>query len=223
MKKIITFLTFAIITSCAFANSELDFNFKVPFANRTKIEYEDSKADLTLKEKNAFGVECDYSYYFGKNARKFEIGIGAIAGIDVFAKEKFEMSGGNKTESGTGFNMRFGLGPSLRYSFNDRFSMSMLPAFVFCASDFMIDDDEDNVIGDASTGFLIDLGGKVWLKDSENFHLGVNFGLDFMASSGHGSSKNNGVKSNFDVENKLSASAYIGICMNFGKRGIDKF
>ena len=75
---------------------------------------------------------------------------------------------------------------------------------------------------DYSLGADFNIGARSWLLNANGYHLGLAYGADFAYTIGSGYFSTNSVNSLDYTVNSIAAKVYVGICMNFGDRGIDR-
>lgn len=229
MKKILAFIGCLFVSTMAFANMELDINYYGAFADKTNVDSD--WGDLTIDQGSAAGCEEDFNFFFGHGAGNFDIGFGLFAAIDSFTEMDVEDT---NLDCNYGFNFAIGAGPVFRYTINNVQSIYARPSIGY---DFRIAEAEPvtgikDTIADYSVLFDLNLGGRTWFLNKTGFHFGVDYGcnLDFMfAGSGYVGidddsdyESSTSVTNYYDISDRFAAKIYLGVCFNFGDRGIDR-
>lgn len=230
MKKLL--VTFGLLCSAAFAfaNTEIDVNlYGTLFESGTLTTDDDKKYDI--KQSFAFGGQDDFSFFFGDNAGIFDAGLGLYVNYDFF--KKYEIDG--ISLEGDGFNFGMGIGPVFRLTFGNPFSLFLRPTLGFKLglldvgtfaeyTDYKFVDFDFFIIG-------LNVGGRSWLLNTNGFHLGLSYGmiLDFNGglagwAADHKNIYTGNTTSDSEGYGKTSVDMkiYLGLCLNFGDRGIDR-
>lgn len=225
MKKLLFVLCLLFAGSGLFANIELDSYFYSTVFNLKSLNSDFAETlfdETSLRQGLAFGEEDAVSIFFGDRASKFDFGLGFITSFDVYSN----LSNSSEEYEGLGINLGLGMGPVLRYTFTDKFSLFTRPAFLMNAHYFNFADNQistNNIrIVDFSLGVDWNIGGRSWLLNREGFHLGLAYGADFIFTAGSGQFYNDGYSTNDYSLNTTAFKLYFGVCMNFGDRGVDR-
>ena len=228
MKKTLIFAFLIFLGSSAFANIELDTNLYGRVFCSKSIDSESNVIEQNFNESvfkqgPGFGKEDAISLFFGQKKTKLDIGAGFLLYFDVYANQSL---GSNKF-IGNGINAGFGMGPVFRYTFTPKFSLFARPAFILTAHSFTFTDNDDIPLDsfrmtDYSLGADFNIGARSWLLNANGYHLGLAYGADFAYAAGSGYFSTNLHKIYDYTENFITAKVYVGICMNFGDRGIDR-
>lgn len=188
MKKKIAMLFFLVtiaITS-AMANTEIDLNYYVtPLIHREQL-YNGAERNNKITVP-AFGFEGNFNWFYSKKAGIFDAGLNLDTGVHAIAgRAKMVDSMGTKSESTDiykGLGLFLSLGPVLRFTFTDMFSIAFTPGLQL---GFDMAGYEEDVNGiKTGNGFLdlnlaasINVGAKLWLYNENGLRMGLNIGAD---------------------------------------------
>ena len=134
----------------------------------------------------------------------------------------------NEFDSAADFSMV--VGPAFRYNLNDMHGFFLSPGLIGTLS--VASDTEDSItqtLVNFDLGFNIDAGYRVWFLNTDSFHLGMNVGAQYSIGGGLGtayfenSSSDASLEESYDLNAVQRFKVYIGVIMNFGDRGWDKF
>lgn len=231
MKKLLITLGLLCSAAFAFANTEIDVNFYGTLFDKGTLKTDDDKS-LDFKQGFAFGGQDDFSFFYGERESKFDAGLSFYANYDFFSKAEIE----DLSFEGSGFNFGMGIGPVFRITFGNPFSLFLRPTLGFKLG--FLD------VGDVLTytnwklvdfDFLVvglNVGGRTWLLNTNGFHLGLSYGMildfnggfagwaaDYKDSYGYGYTKSD---SEGYTKTSVDMKLYLGVCFNFGDRGIDR-
>ena len=232
MKKLLVFLGLIFVGTFAFANIELDVNMYGMGKALSLKDNDDSNTTWDVNQSFAFGFEDAINFYFGGNASKFDAGLGLFLNCDFFKKAEFKVKETTFDYEGTGFNAGFGIGPVFRITFSNPFSLYIRPTLGFNL--FVIQTDElkdydnstyKNTLAEFDIfKFDLNIGGRSWLLNTDGFHLGIDYGISFGLGGGFGSftSTLSGARTTGVSAGDADFKVYVGCCMNFGDRGIDR-
>lgn len=227
MKKNLVFACLLFLGSALFANVELDSYFYGTVYNSKNITSDFAERlfnKTTFKQGLDFGEEDAVSIFFGSKPSKLDLGLGFLTNFDVYSGQTV----GSESYKGIGFNIGLGMGPVVRYTFCDKFSLFARPAFLMNAHSFGFSDDQeftsetDVRITDFSIGADLNVGARSWLINTEGFHLGLAYGGNFIFTGGAGNFYTKGYSVKDYKLNTIAFKIYFGLCMNFGDRGIDR-
>ena len=233
MKKLLVFLGLIFVGSFAFANIELDVNMYVLGKSFSIKDNDDSNLTADINQSAAFGFEDDINFYFGKNSSKFDAGLGLFINCDFFKKAEIKEKGNTFDYEGTGINTGFGIGPVFRITFANPFSLYIRPTLGFNLFVIQTDELKDESYSDTYKNtiaefdifkFDLNIGGRSWLLNTDGFHLGIDYGISFGLGGGFGSftSTRKGYSGSSFSAGDGDFKVYVGCCMNFGDRGIDR-
>lgn len=225
MKKLLVFLGLIFVGTCAFANIELDVTlYGTPYQSR-KAEFDYDTIPESWKSQDwksgfAFGSEDAVTFFFGDSPKQFEVGLGLLVDFDVFSK--IEVKG--ESINCTGINLGFGIGPVFRYTFSDSFSLFARPSFVLGVTSFRATENNSAEITftDATAVLDLNVGGRSWFVNADGFHFGLSYGAIVAAGAGSGSRTGKNSDTLDYKVNDVKFKLYVGVCFNFGDRGIDR-
>ena len=226
MKKIVLFACLIIFGSAAFANIELDTCFYgTVFGQKTlDSDYAEKYLDTKFKQGIGFGKEDSISLFFGHHAGIFDVGLGFLENFDFYSNS-YASSNDYK---GTGINLGFGMGPVFRLTFTDHFSLFIRPSFILNVHTFAFTERKEMDLMDSlrmtdfSIGSNLNIGGRTWILNTSGYHLGLAYGADFSFTGGSGHFSTKGISTMDYKLYSLATKIYLGLCMNFGDRGIDR-
>ncbi|EID84265.1 hypothetical protein MSI_22930 [Treponema sp. JC4] len=225
MKKKLILILSILISNYLFANVEIALNgYGIP-VNITNVESRESFSER-FKQLNSFGMEHDISFFYGERASTFDAGLGIFWNVDFFHK----ISNYTVDIKGSGSKIGLGIGPVFRFTFETNFSIFLRPALAMNWRSFTASETAIKSIFDYSVLFDLNGGARYWFLNKTGFHLGVDLGFAFNVGRGFGTF--NYYYKYYDVtltgvetfdETVSSLRIYLGICFNFGDRGIDRF
>ena len=221
-EKIFVIISFLLLSSSAlFANVELCFNYYfIPSSSRA---YRCPDGDVASASYSLAGNETNLSIYFGGEEKNLDIGINLSLGTEFAKIVSFDWDNFRIKFAGEAFAA---LGPIFRYSFNDIHSVSVCPALEFNAG--FLWDNISNIYGQFDMTLAINAMYKCYFLNLDGFHLGFNLGLGYgiplagaftglkISEDGFHFQNSTELLSGHDIK------IFLGVCMNFGDRGIDR-
>lgn len=234
MKKILLAVGLMFASVCAFANIELDVSM-YGMGKALSVENLDNNVKADINPSFAFGFEDDINFYFGSKASKFDAGLGLFVNLDFFKKAELKAKdtpGTTIDYNGSGLNLGFGIGPVFRITFANPFSLYIRPTLGF---NLFYAETDDIKYTDGSTyknkiaefdlfKFDLNIGGRSWLLNVDGFHLGIDYGMILGLGAGVGSlssTLSNSTSTGLGA-GTADFKVYVGCCMNFGDRGVDR-
>ena len=221
-KKIILIFSMLIISAgVAFANVELCINYYfIPTSQRV---YRCPDGDVAAASYSLAGNEWNLSFFFGTQNENLDIGINTTFGTEFLKIVNIDWADFKIKFAGEAFAT---LGPIFRYFFDEMNSVSFSPSLEFNAG-FLWDQILD-IYGQFDFALAFNAMYKCYLLNTKGFHLGFNLGAGYavpLAGSFLGLKISTGgvhFQNSTDLLSGHDLKIFLGLCMNFGDRGIDK-
>ena len=229
MKKILAILaTFGFAITAAFANIELSANlvFAPVYSQTNKITTDGITSEGESKYVCPVGEEVKANFFF-YSSKHLDIGLNVGQQILLYKDINID-DYDNEFDSAADFSMV--VGPAFRYNLNDMHGFFLSPGLIGTLS--VASDTEDSItqtLVNFDLGFNIDAGYRVWFLNTDSFHLGMNVGAQYSIGGGTGTAYFENSDSDVSLEESYDLNAvqrfkvYLGVIMNFGDRGWDKF
>ncbi len=229
MKKVFFAVLLWVGAICAFANIEFDMNFSgIPFENLKNDDGTEYRPTFP------FGLENQWSIFFGSPVRFLDLGMNVSYGADFILAGDQTFENFNVTE----FDMKFGiqsfatLGAAVRFNIGEIHSITLSPGLTGVFDVIACREVKDIAFKfkDGSTetqsipftkvesggymSFSFDVGYKVWVLRRENYDFGFNCGYEFGLPL-YGKFEDSSIKIG-----GTSHKVYLGVSFNFGQRKI---
>lgn len=224
MKKIIALMaTLILAVSGAFANIELSANLMFSPSYTSTMKDGNNTADVSVTFPVGEEVKANFFFYSSKH---FDIGLNVSQQILLF--KNIEIDGtNNEYDSAADFSIV--IGPTFRFNLNNMHGFFVSPGIIGTLS--VAGDTEGSItetLINADLGFNLDAGYRLWLLNTDAFHLGMDVGAQYSISGGAGtiyltdSNSDFSYDSSYDLNTVQRFKIYLGVIMNFGDRGWDK-
>lgn len=224
MKKIIALMaTLILAVSGAFANIELSANLMFSPSYTSTMNDGNNTADVSVTFPVGEEVKANFFFYSSKH---FDIGLNVSQQILLF--KNIEIDGtNNEYDSAADFSIV--IGPAFRFNLNNMHGFFVSPGIIGTLS--VAGDTEGSItktLINADLGFNLDAGYRLWLLNTDAFHLGMDVGAQYSISGGAGTIYLTDSNSDFSYDSSYDLNAvqrfkiYLGVIMNFGDRGWDK-
>lgn len=225
MKKLIALMaTLGLAASAAFANIELSANMMFVPSYTSTMKESGNSSDVSVTFPVGEEVKANFFFYYSKH-----LDIGLNVGQQILLYKDINIDDyDNEFDSAADFSMV--VGPAFRYNLNDMHGFFLSPGLIGTLS--VASDTEDSItqtLVNFDLGFNIDAGYRVWFLNTDAFHLGMNVGAQYSIGGGTGTAYFENSDSDVSLEESYDLNAvqrfkvYIGVIMNFGDRGWDKF
>ncbi len=245
-RKLVIIVSLALFTSFAQAgNWELSASYENTFKNSdtVKIDNDDISylglSEFTRTTKAPMGAKGTITSFLGSPFGFCDFGFGldgSMSKFDSYTFYDFD-SEGNPTipdkdiDLDKGIEYNIGFGPVLRLNLGRRHSFSFFPSAMFTLrrSEFSqpsLTDPSKNVtvkLEERNIGYNFNIGYRCWLIAKPTFLMGLNLGVDFQSVQySHAHMNYDGTRFNYKTDDQATAKVFVGISINFGKRGVDK-
>lgn len=224
MKKLIALMaTLVLAVSGAFANIELSGNLMFAPSYTSTMKDGSNTADVSVTFPVGEEVKANFFFYSSKH---FDIGLNVSEQILLFKNIEI---GGTNNEYDSAADFSIVIGPAFRFNLNDMHGFFVSPGIIGTLS--VASDTEGSItetLINADLGFNLDAGYRLWLLNTDAFHLGMDVGAQYSISGGSGTAYLTDSNSDFSYDSSYDLNAvqrfkvYIGVIMNFGDRGWDK-
>ena len=224
MKKLIALMaTLGLAVSAAFANIELSANMMFVPSYTSTMKDSGNSSDVSVTFPVGEEVKANFFFYSSKH---FDIGLNVSQQILLF--KNIEIDGtNNEYDSAADFSIV--IGPAFRFNLNNMHGFFVSPGIIGTLS--VAGDTEGSItetLINADLGFNLDAGYRLWLLNTDAFHLGMDVGAQYSISGGAGTIYLTDSNSDFSYDSSYDLNAvqrfkiYLGVIMNFGDRGWDK-
>lgn len=190
-KKFIVLAAFVTLAATsAMANTEIDVNYYITPVIKRSWEMSNFNTIESYTLPSFAGIEGNFNWFFGDRAGIFDIGLNLDTGIHAITGKKqidsLDEDGLNSSKTDepyAGMGLFLSVGPALRFTFTDIFSLSLTPGiqlgFDFAGAQAIVNEiTESETFFDFSVAGSINAAAKLWILNRTGFHMGLNFGVD---------------------------------------------
>ena len=239
MKKFfILLLLFSIFLFPISASAEFSQMLHFSPLNWQKFSFDESNcvknaSDAELSGFSAFCIEISARFYFLPLNKHIDLGCGFNLGLGLPEYKAKNLP--NRPQDLSGLSIFASAGPSIRYNFNEKNSLAFSPMLLMNFiefGDYTSETTNEKTSFSGSGLFLsMNFAYKRWLLNTSAIHLGVNAGIDiafplksylradFNASAYHSSEDYILYRADYGILTRV----FLGVCINFGDRSIDRY
>ncbi len=231
--KVIKFIVLSVVItgiSCSqvFAKDiELSLSYLNLLRNDSVLRDRNSSTAFSFDKdrriiKSPFGAQASASFFATSLFDYVDFGIGIEGGVSIFDKYKL---GSHTVDVNSGYDFSVAIGPVFRVNLGRRNSLFFFPGAQF---NYRTVDVKTNSLGvkikqkERNVAFNLDAGYRFWFLCTENYLMGLNFGVDWTLPISSYCKYAVDRESTLYRETELRIfKFYVGLSFNIGQRGVD--